>query len=136
MNEHSVADGWHGDVIEAEGAPVSIWGQSYLSGTNPWIGEGIPENVVYVLLDGYIGDDVFHWQDTASVSIMSPHSIKRAIGYAGIATTGFGKSFAGGVYASGIGSPAPTNTFLAVAVTPSTTYTIINNGSLTIQYYS
>jgi hypothetical protein len=67
---------------------------------------------------------------------MSSHCKKKAIGAAGLATTGFGKSFPGGVYASGIGSPAPVNTFLAVAVTPSTTYTIINNGSLTIQYYS
>lgn len=56
-------------------------------------------------------------------------------GYAGDATTGFGKTFPGGTYTSPTGNPAPTTTFTDVAITPGTTYTIVNNQSLVIQYY-
>lgn len=56
-------------------------------------------------------------------------------GYAGAATTGFGNTFPGGTYTSPTGNPAPTTTFNNVAVTPGTTYTIVNNNSLTITYY-
>lgn len=49
----------------------------------------------------------------------------------GTATTAFGQTFPGGVQA-----PAPTTTYTNVAVTPGATYTIVNNGALTIQYYS
>ena len=53
-------------------------------------------------------------------------------GTTGTATTGFGKTFPGGTPSSPV---APTTTFTNVAVTPGTTYTIVNNGSLTIGYY-
>lgn len=56
-------------------------------------------------------------------------------GYAGDATTGFGKTFPGGTYTNPTGNPAPTTTFTDVAITPGTTYTIVNNQSLVIQYY-
>lgn len=56
-------------------------------------------------------------------------------GYAGANTTGFGKTFPGGAYISGTGYPATTTTYTNVAVTAGATYTIVNNGVLTIQYY-
>lgn len=50
----------------------------------------------------------------------------------GTATTGFGLSFPGGTSSV----PAASNTtYTNVAVTPGTQYTIVNNGSLTINYY-
>jgi len=49
----------------------------------------------------------------------------------GDSTTGFGKTFPGGT-----GGAASDTTFNNVAVTPGTTYTIVNNGALTIQYYA
>ena len=49
----------------------------------------------------------------------------------GADTTGFSLTFPGGVYV-----PASTTTFTNVSVTPNATYTIVNNGSLTIQYYA
>jgi len=49
----------------------------------------------------------------------------------GAATTGFGLTFPGGSY-----GPASITTFTNVSVTPNVTYTIVNNGSLTIQYYA
>jgi len=48
----------------------------------------------------------------------------------GASTTGFSLTFPGGTG----GSPG-TTTFNNVSVTPGTTYTIVNNGALTIQYY-
>lgn len=56
-------------------------------------------------------------------------------GAAGAATTGFSLSFPGGAYISPTGYPATNTTFTNVAVTPGTTYTIVNNGALTITYY-
>jgi hypothetical protein len=50
-------------------------------------------------------------------------------GTTGAATTGFGLTFPGGV-----GAPASTTTFTSVAVTPGTTYTVVNNQSLVITY--
>lgn len=50
--------------------------------------------------------------------------------YNGVATTAFGYSWPGGVVA-----PAPTTTYTNIPVTPGTTYTIVNNGALTITYY-
>ena len=50
-------------------------------------------------------------------------------GGVGTSTTGFGLTFPGGSYTA-----ASTTTFNNVSVTPGTTYTIVNNGSLTIQY--
>jgi hypothetical protein len=49
----------------------------------------------------------------------------------GASTTGFGKDFPGGY-----GGAASNTTFNNVAITPGVTYTIVNNGSLTIQYYA
>lgn len=49
----------------------------------------------------------------------------------GAATTGFSLTFPGGTAA-----PATLTTFNNVSVTPGTTYTIVNNGSLTISYYA
>lgn len=49
----------------------------------------------------------------------------------GANTTGFGLTFPGGS-----GGPASTTTFTNVTVTSGATYTIVNNGSLTIQYYA
>jgi hypothetical protein len=57
-------------------------------------------------------------------------------GNAGSSTTGFGYTFSGGGYSGGTGSPADTTTYTNIVVTPNTTYTITNNGSLTIQYYT
>lgn len=51
--------------------------------------------------------------------------------YIGANTTGFSLTFSGGAYV-----PATTTTYTNVSITPSTTYTIVNNGSLTIQYYA
>lgn len=56
-------------------------------------------------------------------------------GYPGTDTTGFSLTFPGGTYSGGTGYPAPTTTYTNVAVTPGATYTVVNNGSLTIQYY-
>lgn len=53
----------------------------------------------------------------------------------GVATTAFSLSFPGGAYSGGTGYPATTTTYTNVSVTPGTTYTIVNNGALTIQYY-
>lgn len=53
----------------------------------------------------------------------------------GADTTAFGLTFPGGAYSGGTGYPATPTTFTNVAVIPGTTYTIVNNGSLTIQYY-
>jgi hypothetical protein len=50
-------------------------------------------------------------------------------GTTGANTTGFGLTFPGGVQTA-----ATTTTFSNVSVTPGTTYTIVNNGSLTITY--
>lgn len=50
--------------------------------------------------------------------------------YNGAATTAFGLTFPGGIEA-----PASTTTYTNVTITPGATYTIVNNGSLTIQYY-
>jgi hypothetical protein len=53
-------------------------------------------------------------------------------GASGSATTGFSLTFPGGTASV----PTATNTtFNSVAVTPGTTYTITNNGSLTINYF-
>lgn len=49
--------------------------------------------------------------------------------YDGVATTAFGYSWPGGT-----AGPAPTTTYTNIPVTPGTTYTIVNNGSLTITY--
>jgi len=49
----------------------------------------------------------------------------------GAATTGFGLTFPGGSY-----GPASITTFTNVSVTGGTTYAIVNNGSLIIQYYA
>lgn len=57
-------------------------------------------------------------------------------GSAGANTTGFGKTFPGGAYSGGTGYPATTTTYTNVAITAGTTYTIVNNGVLTIQYYA
>lgn len=59
-------------------------------------------------------------------------------GAAGASTTGIGQTFPGGYYDSGTGtgSAATNTTFTNVAVTPGTSYPIVNNGSLTIQYYT
>ena len=51
--------------------------------------------------------------------------------FTGAATTAFGYTWPGGVQA-----PAPTTTFNNIPVTPGATYTIVNNGSLTIQFYA
>lgn len=48
----------------------------------------------------------------------------------GAATVGFGESFPGGAP----GGYAPSTTFTNIAVTPGNTYTVTNNGSLTISY--
>lgn len=48
----------------------------------------------------------------------------------GAATTGFSLTFPGGTAA-----PATLTTFTNVSITPGATYTIVNNGSLTITYY-
>ena len=48
-------------------------------------------------------------------------------------TTGFGLTFPGGTTVS---PSAPTTSFTNVAVTPNTTYTIVNRQSLTITYYA
>jgi hypothetical protein len=50
--------------------------------------------------------------------------------YNGADTTAFGYTFPGGVEV-----PATTFTYNNVPVTPGTTYTIVNNGSVTITYY-
>lgn len=50
--------------------------------------------------------------------------------YTGANTTAFGYTFPGGVEA-----PASTFTYNNVPVTPGSTYTIVNNGSVTITYY-
>lgn len=51
----------------------------------------------------------------------------------GSATTGFGRTFPGGT----MSVPTASNTtFTNVAVTPGTQYTIVNNGTLTITYYT
>jgi hypothetical protein len=55
-------------------------------------------------------------------------------GMAGMLTIGFGKTWAGGDYTGGVGYPAPTTTVSNIAVSPGTTYTIYNRGSLTISY--
>jgi hypothetical protein len=49
----------------------------------------------------------------------------------GASTTGFSQTFPGGA-----GGAASTTTYTNVAVTPGTTYTVVNNGALTIQYYA
>lgn len=54
----------------------------------------------------------------------------------GAATTGFSLTFPGGAYTGGIGYPASPTTFTNVTITPGATYTIVNNGSLTITYYA
>lgn len=56
-------------------------------------------------------------------------------GYPGTDTTGFSLTFPGGAYSGGTGFPAPTTTFTNVTVVPGTSYNIVNNGSLVIQYY-
>lgn len=48
----------------------------------------------------------------------------------GAATDGFGEVFPGGAS----GESAPSTTFTNIAVTPGNTYTVTNNGSLTISY--
>lgn len=50
--------------------------------------------------------------------------------YNGADTTAFGYTFPGGIEV-----PASTFTYNNVPVTPGTTYTIVNNGSVTITYY-
>lgn len=50
--------------------------------------------------------------------------------YNGADTTAFGYTFPGGIQV-----PASTFTYNNVPVTPGTTYTIVNNGSVTITYY-
>lgn len=57
-------------------------------------------------------------------------------GSEGAATTGFSLTFPGGAYSGGTGYPATPTTFTNVTVTPGATYTIVNNGSLTITYYT
>jgi hypothetical protein len=56
-------------------------------------------------------------------------------GYSGSATSGFALSFSGGGYSGGTGTPASNTTYNNVSVTPGTTYTIVNNGVLTITYF-
>lgn len=53
-----------------------------------------------------------------------------AFPFTGANTTAFGYTFPGGVEV-----PASTITYNNVAVTPGATYTIVNNGSVTITYY-
>jgi hypothetical protein len=53
-------------------------------------------------------------------------------GYDGSATTGFSLTFPGGTT---VVTTATNTTFNNVTVTPGTTYTITNNGSLTINYF-
>lgn len=50
--------------------------------------------------------------------------------YTGASTTAFGLTFPGGNE-----GPASPTTYTNVTITPGATYTIVNNGSLTIQYY-
>jgi hypothetical protein len=56
-------------------------------------------------------------------------------GSSGSNTTGFALSFSGGGYSGGTGTPASNTTYNNVSVIPGTTYTIVNNGALTITYY-
>jgi hypothetical protein len=62
------------------------------------------------------------------------------LGSNGAAATGVGKTFPGGTYdfPTGIGGPAPTTTFTNVAVTPSTSYSIVvpGGGQVSISYYA
>lgn len=72
---------------------------------------------------------------TASLSIINPYAAgveyqSYSFPYNGADTTAFGLTFPGGVEA-----PAPTITYNNVTITPGATYTIVNNGSLTITYY-
>lgn len=110
-------------------SPAATWitGNTFtktLAGSHPTTG-----NVLYSQLTagGYIG-----W--TVSANYI-------ALGSAGTATTGFGKTFPGGTltgtepYRTTV---APvTTTFTNVAITPGTTYNIVvpSGGSLTITYY-
>jgi hypothetical protein len=62
-------------------------------------------------------------------------------GYSGSSTTGFGQTFAGGTYSDdpssgldGTGYSASITTYTNVAVSPGTTYTINNYGSLVINW--
>jgi hypothetical protein len=56
-------------------------------------------------------------------------------GYSGSATSGFALSFSAGGYSGGTGTPASNTTYNNVSVIPGTTYTIVNNGALTITYF-
>lgn len=62
------------------------------------------------------------------------------LGSDGSAATGLGKTFPGGTYdfATGIGSAAPTTNFSNVAVTPSSSYSIVvpSGASISISYYA
>lgn len=62
------------------------------------------------------------------------------LGGDGTASTGIGKTFPGGTYnfSTGIGGAAPTTTFTNVAVTPSSSYSIVvpSGGSVSLSYYA
>jgi hypothetical protein len=57
-------------------------------------------------------------------------------GYGGADSTGFGYTFPGGAYSGGAGYGATPVTYNNVSVNPSQTYTVVNNGSVTITYYT
>jgi hypothetical protein len=79
---------------------------------------------------------VLYSQLTASENGWSLAGTPYNYGSAGSNTTGFGYTFNGGGYSGGTGYSATTTTYNDVAVTPNTTYTVVNNGSFVITYYT
>jgi hypothetical protein len=92
---------------------------NYWYGPTPTSGNVTWHDVVYNGQEGW--GMVWSWVDS---------------GGSGASTTGFGYTFSGGGYSGGTGYPATPATYNNVAVTPNTTYTVTNNGSLTIAYYT
>lgn len=107
----SAAGQW---VVRTDAQPGGIYRKTTLSGSAPPSSGDVP------ITDGYARyDNIFGIQQYSA-------------GYNGTATTGFGFNFPGGTSTS----PVAVNTsYFNVAVSPGTTYTINNNGSLTIEYY-
>jgi hypothetical protein len=105
--------------ISSTGAAIKCYGQAYVDGPT----NSIPTS-------GYIPSSGAY----GHAYIFVPNLL--TTGHAGSATVGFGFTFPGGAYISGVGYPAGSLTMTNVPVTPGQTYTVTNNGSLTISYYS
>lgn len=107
----SAAGQW---VVRTDAQPGGTYRKTTLSGSAPPSSGDVP------ITDGFARYDYIYGIQ------------KYSAGYNGTATTGFGLNFPGGTSTSPI---AVDTSYFSIAVSPGTTYTINNNGSLTIEYY-